>query len=361
MKIAIVHDWLVINGGAEKVLKEIIELYPNADIFSIVDFLDSNDRKDILSSKFSKTTFIQKLPFSKRYFRYYFPLFPIAIESLDLSEYDLVISSSWAVAKGIITTNKQIHISYYQARNMKYIWDESDLYFTGIKRIFKPFFINYLRKFDIKSSKNADYIITNSKFVQDWVKDKYNRKSEVIYPPVDISRFTLNEEKQNYYLTVARLVSYKRVDLIVKAFNQMKDKKLIVVGDGDEFTSIMNIANENITMLGFLKGEELTNKIENAKAFVYCGVEDFGISPIEAIACGTPIIALNQGGTAETVIDGLNGIHFENQKIDDIINAVHKFENTNFDAVKIRNSSIKYTLFKQEFKNFVTNAISSKD
>lgn len=166
MKIAIVHGWPVINGGAEKVLRAMIDIYPDADIFSLVDFLDDKDRGDILNGKSVKTSFIQYMPFAKKHFRKYLPLFPIAIQSLDLSSYDLVISSSWAVAKGVNTNKNQIHISYYQARNMKYIWDEEDLYFTGIKKFLKYFIINYLRNFDIKSAKNADYIITNSKFVQ---------------------------------------------------------------------------------------------------------------------------------------------------------------------------------------------------
>ena len=358
-KIAIVHDWLVTNAGAEKVLKNIIDIYPNADIFSLVDFLNLEDRNAVICGKFAKTSFIQNLPFSKKHFRKYLFLFPKAIKSFDLSAYDLVISSSWAVAKGIKKEKDQLHISYFQARNMKYIWEEEDLYFTGIKKVIKPFILDYLRQFDLISSKNADYIVSNSNFVQRWVKEKYNRDSTVILPPVDTNNFILSENKENYYITVARLVPYKKIKLIAEAFNEMPNKKLIIVGDGEEYYQIKEIIKPNIEMLGLKNSQELVPLMQKAKAFVYAAIEDFGIVPIEAMSCGTPVVALDDGGTAETVIDGKNGVHFKNQTKEDIIKAVNRFEDMNFDYKDISLSSQKYSeeRFKKEFKSFVEDKI----
>ena len=358
-KVAIVHDWLVVNGGAEKVLRAIIDLYPDADIFSLVDFLDDKDRGDIVCGKYAKTTFIQSLPFAKKHFRKYLPLFPKAIESFDLSEYDLVISSSWAVAKGVKKNKNQIHISYYQARNMKYIWEEEDLYFTGVKKFIKPFVINYLRKFDLQSSQNANYIISNSYFVQQWVKEKYNRESTVISPPVDTKNFALYKQKENYYISAARFVPYKKMKLIVEAFNEMPNRKLILIGDGDEYEDIKAIAKPNIQILGFKNSKELVPYMQKSKAFVYAAIEDFGIVPIEAMSCGTPVIALNDGGTAETVIDGVNGIHFEHQTKEEIIKAVMRFETMSFEASSVSKSVKSYstTRFKNEIKEFVDSKL----
>jgi len=360
-KIAIVHDWLVINAGAEKVLKAINDIYPSADIYSLVDFLNKKDRKDIILGKFAKTTFIQNLPFSKIHFRKYLPLFPKAIESFDLSSYDLVISSSWAVAKGIKKCKNQIHISYYQARNMKYIWEEEDLYFTGIKKILKYFILNYLRNFDLNSSKNADFILSNSDFVRKWVNKKYNRNSIVISPPIDTKKFNFdfNVKKEDFYLTVSRFVPYKKIKLIVESFNEMPDKRLILIGDGEEYKAIKAIAKSNINILGYKNSAELVPFMQKARAFVYAAIEDFGIVPIEAQACGTPVIALNDGGTAETVIDGVNGVHFKKQTCEDIIDAVKRFELMDFDYEKISLLSKKYSQerFKKEFKLFVDSKI----
>jgi glycosyltransferase involved in cell wall biosynthesis len=357
LKIAIIHDWLVINAGAERVLKAILEIYPDSDIFSLVEFLNDEDKKTIINDKFVTTSFIQKLPLAKKYFRYYLPLFPKAIESFDLSSYDLVISSSWAVAKGVKTSEEQLHISYFQARNMKYIWDEEDLYTTGLKKIFKILFFPYLRRFDILSSKRPNYIITNSLFVKKWVKKRYKRDSIIIHPPVNINSFTLNSDKEDFYLTASRLVPYKKVKLIVEAFNKMPNKKLVLIGDGEEFSTIKKIAKDNIEMLGYKNTEELVPYMQKAKAFVYAAVEDFGIVPIEAMACGTPVIALNDGGTAETVIDKVNGIHFKEQTTDDIIDAVNKFESLKFIAKSISQEAQIFSTerFKKEISEFIAD------
>lgn len=357
MKVAIVHDWLVADAGAEKVLRAIFDIYPNADIFSLVDFLSDNDRKVILDSKYAKTSFIQNLPFAKKYFRNYLPLFYKAIESFDLSEYDLVISSSWAVAKGARTTDKQFHVSYCHTP-VRYAWDLYDEYtscLTGIKKLLVKWTLKRLRKWDLDTVDRVDYFIANSKFVGERIKRIYSRDSIVIYPPVNVDKFTLYKDKYDFYLTASRLVPYKKTKMIVEAFNEMPDKKLVVIGDGEEYEAIKQIAKSNISVLGYQNDSVLISTMQRAKAFIYAAVEDFGIVPIEAMACGTPVIALDDGGTHETVIDGVNGIHFQNQTKEDIIKAIKKFEVMNFNHKIISDGAQKYSKnrFKKEFKAFV--------
>jgi len=355
LKVAIVHDWLVVNGGAEKVLKAILELYPDADIFSIVDFLSDNDRNAILDGKIAKTTFIQKLPFAKRAFRNYLPLFPKAIENFDLSGYDLIISSSWAVAKGVKRAKNQLHICYCHTP-IRYAWDLYDEYTTNLKQPKKYLVqktLKYIRDWDIKTLDRVDFFIANSNFVKKRIKRIYKKDATVIYPPVNIDKFKLYEKKEDFYLTASRLVPYKKTKLIVEAFNNMPEKSLVVIGAGEELKAIKSIAKSNIKVLGYQKDEVLIDFMQRAKAFVYAAVEDFGIIPIEAMACGTPVIALNKGGTAETVIEGVNGVFFENQGINDIINAINYFEKSNFDYKEIRKSVLKYTKFKENLKSFI--------
>jgi glycosyltransferase involved in cell wall biosynthesis len=359
MKTAIIHDWLVTNAGAEKVLKEIVDLYPDADIFSIVDFLDDKDRKDIIKGKKVTTTFIQKLPFAKKHFRNYLPLFPKAVESLDLKGYKLIISSSWAFAKGVKKDKNAIHICYCHTP-IRYAWDLYDEYTSNLKQP-KKFLVQktlqYIRKWDIDTLDRVDYFIANSNFVKERIKRIYNRDANVIYPPVNIDKFRFYPKKDDYYFTMSRLVPYKKTKLIVEAFNKMPDKKLVVIGMGEEYNKIKNIAKSNIEILGYQDDEIAIKYMQKAKAFVYAAIEDFGIVPIEALACGTPVIALNKGGTAETIINGLNGIHFENQTIQDIQNAVKRFEKTIFDLEKVVKTARKYINFKENLKNFIDKKI----
>jgi glycosyltransferase involved in cell wall biosynthesis len=361
MKVAIIHDWLVTNAGAEKVLRAILDIYPDTDIFSLVDFLSDKDRKDVIDNRSVKTSFIQNLPFAKRFFRNYLPLFPKAIESLDLSAYDLIISSSWAVAKGVKKTKKQLHICYCHTP-VRYAWDLYGEYTSSLKQP-KKFLVQQtlkrLREWDIESLDRVDYFIANSKFVQKRISKTYNRDSVVIYPPIDTKNFILNETKSDFYLTACRLVPYKKTKLIVEAFNEMPDKKLIVIGDGEEYEPIKKIAKENITLLGYQEFESMISHMQNARAFLYAAIEDFGIVPIEAQSCGTPVIALNDGGTAETVIDKVSGIHFNNQTKEDIIDAVERFETMNFDYKNISLLSQEYSeeRFKEEFKLFVNSKL----
>ncbi|WP_415407431.1 glycosyltransferase [Sulfurovum sp. CS9] len=356
MKVAIVHDWLVTNAGAEKVLRSIVNLYPDADIFSLVDFLSDEERNIIIDSKKVHTSFIQKLPYAKKQFRNYLPLFPKAIESFDLSTYDLIISSSWAVAKGIKKDPNQLHVCYCHTP-IRYAWDLYDEYtkdLPWLKKILVQSILKYIRKWDIDTLDRVDHFIANSKFVQERIKRIYNRESTVIYPPVNIDKFTFREKKEDFYLTASRLVPYKKTKLIVEAFNQMPDKKLVVIGSGEEYNAIKKIAKDNIKILGYQPDEILISTMQKAKGFIYAAIEDFGIIPIEAMACGTPVIALNEGGTKETVINKTTGIHFKEQTQQSIIDSINAFEKLDLNYTDIRNEASKYTHFEEELLSFIT-------
>ncbi len=355
------HDWLVTNGGAEKVLKAILELYPNSNIFSIVDFLNRENREAILNGRVVKTSFIQRFPFANKYFRNYLPLFPMAIESFDLSGYDLIISSSWAVAKGVKTHNRQLHICYSHTP-IRYAWDLYSEYISNLKqpkRFLVEQTLKYIRDWDIRTLNRVNYFIANSKFVQERIERIYSRDAKVIYPPVDISKFTLSLKKDDFYLTASRLVPYKKTKLIVEAFNRMPNRKLIVIGAGEEFKSIEGIAKSNITLLGYQRDDILISYMQRAKGFIYGAVEDFGIVPIEAMSCGTAVIALNRGGTAETVIDGVTGVHFNQQTVESIIDAINRFETIDFNLKDISNYARRFSTqrFKKEFKEYIAGLV----
>ena len=362
MKIAIVHEWFVNYAGSERVVESFVNIFPEADVFALVDFLNEEQRNQILKGKYAKTSFIQKLPLARKHHRNYLPFFPKAIESLNLSQYDLILSSSHAVTKGVKKSNKQLHISYCHSP-MRYIWDEAERYFAasnlnkGIKRLISNQILNYLRKWDLKTSQLPDYLIANSNYIAEKIKRIYQRDAEVIYPPVDVELFQLNENKEDYYLTASRLVPYKKVDLIVEAFSQMPDKKLVVIGNGPESNKIKTKLTSNIEFLGYQKFGVLKSYLQKAKAFVFAAEEDFGIIVVEAMACGTPVIALNKGGTAETVIDNQTGIHFQNQSVDDLKKAVNRFEDINkqFNPKIISQYAKKFsrTIFEEKIKNFV--------
>lgn len=359
MRVAIVHDWLVTDAGAEKVLRVLIDIYPDADIFSIVDFLSDKDREAVLGGRFAKTSFVQKLPFAKKHFRNYFALFPAAIESFDLSGYDLIISSSWAVAKGVKKHSGQLHISYCYTP-IRYAWDLYDEYTKDLKflkRLFVKATLHYIRKWDIATLERVDHFIADSKFVQERIKRIYERDAVVIYPPVDTDKFLFNADKEEFYLTASRLVPYKKTRLIVEAFNEMSDKKLVVIGSGEEYDEIKKISKPNISVLGFCENDILIEYMQKAKAFVYAAVEDFGIVPIEAMSCGTPVIALDKGGTAETVTERVNGIHFKEQNKEDIQKAVYEFESLTFDLKRISEDARYYAThrFKEEIKEFINS------
>ena len=330
MKKALVHDWFSVYAGAEKCVESFTNIWNDFDIYSLIDFLNDKDRETILKAKKAKTSFIQHLPFAKTKYRNYLPLFPIAIEQFDLSEYDLVLSSSHAVAKGVLTHSEQLHICYMHTP-IRYGWDLYHHYLreaglkTGLKGIIAKYFLHKLRIWDSTTANRPDIYIANSHYIARRIKKVYGKEATVIYPPVDVDRFQLEEQKDDYYLTASRLVPYKKIDLIVEAFSKT-DKKLVVIGDGPDMAKIKEKASSNIEILGYQPDNVLIEYMQKTKAFVFAAEEDFGIIPVEAQACGTPVICLGKGGTKETVIDGKTGVYFYNQSIEEILDAVQKFE-----------------------------------
>lgn len=328
MKIAIVHDWFNEVGGAEKVVREIIRCYPEADLYCLFDFFDDELRKRFLSGKTTHQSFIQRIPFAKRFYRFLFPLFPSAIEQLDLSAYDLIISSSYCVAKGIRKHSGQLHICYCHSP-VRYAWDLKREYLKAVKdplsRSIFSFFLNRLRRWDKSVNDRVDFFIANSKNVSERIRQNYKRESVVIYPPVDVSKFTASTEKQDYYFSVSRLVAYKKTELLVKAFARFPHLKLLVAGDGPNRKRLEKLATPNVHILGYLPSEELREKIRSAKAFMAAANEDFGITIVEAQACGTPVIVPYLGGYKETVLE-TTGLFFEYQSVPAIVKAISTFE-----------------------------------
>ena len=334
MKIAVVCDWLVTYAGAEKVLEQILNVFPEADLFALVDFLPENNRAFIKNKKVT-TSFIQKLPKAKNKYRNYLPLMPLAIEQLDVTDYDIVISSSHCVAKGVITSPNQVHISYVHSP-IRYAWDLQHQYLKesglnkGLKGWLAKAILHYIRLWDYRTANNVDYFIANSNFIAKRIWKCYRRKAKVIYPPVDVESFELCEKKEDFYLTASRMVPYKKMDLIVEAFSKMPDKKLIVIGDGPDFKKIKAKAGKNVTLLGYQSFEVLKEHMQKAQAFIFAAEEDFGITPVEAQACGTPVIAYGKGGAHETIVgidkENPTGVFFEEQTVESICKTVKKFE-----------------------------------
>jgi len=362
MKTAIVHDWLTTYAGSERCMESFTNIWNDADIFSLVDFLDDGDRQIILKGKLAKTSFVQKLPLAHRYHRHYFPIFPLAIEQFDLSRYDLVISSSHAFAKGALTNSNQLHICYCHTP-IRYAWDLTNQYFdkrsliSRIQKVVLQPVLHNIRTWDVASSNRVDYFIANSNYIAKRIKKVYRRDAEVIYPPVDTEKFSCKSSKENFYLTASRFVPYKKIDLIAEAFSKMPNKKLIIIGEGPDEQKIRAKCGKNVEMLDYKKADELAEYMQRAQAFVFAAEEDFGISIIEALSCGTPVIALNKGGTAETIIDGKIGIHYSEQSPEDIINAVNRFEKSrnSFDPQILSNYAKQFdrSVFEEKIKSFV--------
>jgi glycosyltransferase involved in cell wall biosynthesis len=371
MKVAIVCDWLVTYAGAERVLEQILELYPEADLFAVVDFIKPEER-GFIKNKPVTTTFIQNLPKAKTKYRSYLPFMPIAIEQLDVSAYDLVISSSHCVAKGVLTGPNQMHISYVHSP-IRYAWDLQHQYLResrldhGLKGKAAKAILHYMRMWDVRTSNGVDYFIANSQFIAKRIWKCYRRKAEVIYPPVDIDSFAFCNTKEGYYMTASRMVPYKKIDIIVQAFTQMPDKKLIVIGTGPDFDKIKAKAGPNVQMMGYQPNEVLREKMQKAKAFVFAAEEDFGIVPVEAQACGTPVIAYGKGGALETIKD-LNkekcptGLFFYEQSAASIVEAIKKFEGNigKFDYAWCRSNAENFSkkIFRENFLSCINRYIA---
>ncbi|MGF6771213.1 glycosyltransferase involved in cell wall biosynthesis [Paraburkholderia sp. GAS199] len=369
MKVAIVHDWLVAPGGAEKVLEQIIACFPDADLFSLVDFLD--DRKP-LGGKPVTTSFIQRLPFARRRYRAYLPLMPLAIEQFDLSSYDLIITSSYAVAKGVLVGPDQTHVSYVHSP-MRYAWDLQHQYLREAKLTHGPkswavrALLHYLRGWDSHSANGVDRLIANSHFVARRVMKTYRRDAAVVPPPVDVHRFEVCAQKDDFYLTASRMVPYKRIDLIVDTFNATPHRKLVVIGDGPEMAAIRAKAGPNVTILGYQPFKVLKDYLQRARAFVFAAEEDFGIVALEAQACGTPVIAFGKGGALETVVPigepHPTGVYFARQTVVSMLDAIDRFERQRdqITAAACRANAERFsaTVFRRAFMSEVTRTIAA--
>ncbi len=345
-----------------------IRVFPEADVYSLIDNLPESER-GFLQGRKVHTSIIQNLPFGKRLYRHYLPIMPFVIEQFDLSSYDIVISSSYAVAKGVITGPNQLHISYIHSP-VRFAWDLQHQYLkesqltSGLKSLLVRWTLHKLRLWDVRTAAGVDRILTNSHFVQRRIEKVYRRPSEVIYPPVDTTGFDLKTDKDPFYVTASRMVPYKKIDMIVEAFTKMPDKRLVVIGDGPDFEKIRAKAGPNVEMLGYQPFSVLKDYMQRARAFVFAAQEDFGIVPVEAQACGTPVIAFGRGGALETV-RGLGrhnptGLFFHEQTAASLCSAVETFEaNIHlFDPVRIREhaESFNQERFRQEFGDYVEEA-----
>jgi glycosyltransferase involved in cell wall biosynthesis len=371
MRKALIHDWYTVYGGAERCVESFTNIWNDFDHFSLIDDLSNNNREIILKGKKSKTSFIQSLPFGKKKYRTYLPLFPFAIEQFNLNEYDLIISSSSSVAKGVLTKPHQLHISYVYSP-VRYAWDLYHQYLKesklerGIKAFIAKYFLFKLRQWDYSTANRPDYYIAISDYVAKRIKKIYNKESIVIYPPVDTDAFSLTTTTSDYFITCSRMVPYKKIDLIVEAFSKT-DKKLIVIGDGPDYKKIKKLAKPNIQLKGYVEKGEMLELVKQARAFIFASEEDFGIAPIEAQACGVPVIAYGKGGALETIkgvypsdklINNLNtGVFFKEQHPNSIIDALDYFEKNEklFNKVVIRENALRFKKerFELEFKTTV--------
>lgn len=366
--IGIVADWLVTYAGAERVIKEIIDIYPNSDLYSVVDFLSEQSRSYFHGKKAS-TTFIQKLPRAKKAYQKYLPLMPLAIEQLDVSSHDVIISSSHAVAKGILTGPDQLHISYVHSP-IRYAWDLQHQYLReshldkGVKGILAKYLLHKIRQWDYRTANGVDHFIANSQFIARRIHKVYGRTADVIYPPVDVHRFLMNTSKQDYYLTASRLVPYKKIDLIVEAFSNMPDKRLVVIGNGSEMAKIKSKAKSNIEILGYQPDSVMLEHMQNAKAFVFAAEEDFGITPVEAQACGTPVVAFGKGGSLETVrpygVDKPTGVFFDEQSVPSLVKAINFFDTVSdkIEPQYCRENAMRFSV--EIFKNNLSKYVEDK-
>jgi glycosyltransferase involved in cell wall biosynthesis len=365
MKVAIVHDWLDTWGGADSTLVELLALFPQATLFALVDFLTPEDRVR-LGGRTVHTSFIQTLPWARTAFRRYLPLFPRAIERFDMSCFDLVISSSHAVAKGVRTGRGQLHICYCHTP-MRYAWDLQEQYLgvVGLDRGLRGWVVRRvlarLRRWDRAASTRVNYFVANSRHIARRIEQCYGRDSTVIHPPVAVGKPEPQVEHGSTYLTVSRLVPYKRVDLIVAAFRLLPDRNLVVVGDGPERARVQAAAGPNVRLLGYLADAERDRWLAAARAFLFAAEEDFGIAPVEAQAHGTPVIALGRGGAVDTVRDlddpAPTGVLFSEQTPEAIATAVRLFERNEhrITGAACRENAQRFSAerFRKEFGAFV--------
>ncbi|WP_166241158.1 glycosyltransferase [Paenibacillus turpanensis] len=356
MKVAIVHDYLNQYGGAERVLELFMDLFPDAPIYTLLTDLSK------VSPRFReadiRTSFIHNIPLAKKHYKKMIGLFPLAVEQFDLRKYDLILSSSSAFAKGVITNTHQTHICYCYTP-MRYVWDLYHQYMkeditNPIFRAVLPFVLHRIRMWDQLTAQRVDYFIADAHNVAKRIKKYYGRESEVIHPPVNIRRFKVVAETEPYYLIVSRLIPYKRVDIVIEAFNALK-KPLIIIGDGYDRPRLQALAGPTVQLLGELPDEQVNEYFAKCQAFIMPGEEDFGITPLEAQACGRPVIAFRKGGSLETIVEGETGLFFDEQSADHVKKAILDFETKTFDRQQIRNHAELFSeeRFKSQMMDFI--------
>jgi len=369
VRVAIIHDWLTGMRGGEKCLEVFCELFPQADLYTLLHLPGSVSAR--IESMPIKTSFIQNLPFSKNGYRKYLPLFPMAIESFNLKGYDLVLSSSHCVAKGVIPSPNALYIAYVHTP-MRYAWDMYNEYFGKSRNWIIPFCIHYLRMWDVTSSHRVDHFMCNSHNVENRIKKYYRREAEVIYPPVDSKLFNVHDQKENYFLIVSSFAPYKRIDRAVEAFNRT-GYPLKIIGSGPEGKKLKAKAGANIEFYGWLPEDRVADAYAKCRALIFPGEEDCGIVPLEAMASGRPVIAYGRGGALETIISydqrdkteaGVpTGLFFHEPNSDALIDAIERFVaiEKEFDPLAIRNHSLKWDreIFKEKMKASILNKIKS--
>ena len=365
LKVALVHDWFAVSRGAEKVVDVFCELFPDAPIYTLLHNKGIGATPRIEQHRI-ETSFIQRLPKAATKYRNYLPLFPTAIETFDMAGYDLILSSSSCVAKGIMPHAGTTHICYIHTP-MRYVYEMYDQYFGPqhmgrLQRWLIPFFANYLRTWDATSCNRVDHFVANSEYVRRRVARHYRRDATVIWPPVDTRRFALSQQPGDYYLCVGALVPYKRVELAVAAAVKL-GRRLLVVGTGPERPRLEKLAGPNVEFLGYADDQRLGELYAGCRALLFPAEEDFGIVPLEAQACGKPVIAFGRGGALETVVDGVTGIFFCRQTADALADAILQFEQQRdrFVPASIREHSLKFdrAMFKQRMAEFIENVMAA--
>ncbi len=358
MKIALIHDHLAQDGGAEKVLQAFQEIWPDAPTYVIVH--NPEQANEAFRGKDIRTSFLQHWPMGVKRYQWYFPLMPSAVESYDLMDYDVVLSSTASYAKGVITRPDTLHICYCHTPT-RYLWSDTHTYVQELQasrllKWFLPFFLTYVRVWDKAAADRVDEFIANSKLVQGRISKYYKADSTLIYPPVELDRFTIGEPK-DYYLAGGRLVPYKRFDLIIEAFKRL-GRKLIIYGDGPELQNLKMQASDNVEFVGRVTDEELAKLYQGALAFINPQIEDFGITMVEAMATGRPIIAYRAGGAEEILIEGETGEFFDHQTWEDLADVVVRFQPEKYSPERIRQRAEEFSLerFKRLMKDYVENA-----
>jgi glycosyltransferase involved in cell wall biosynthesis len=374
MRVALIHDHLAQDGGAEKVLKVFAEMFPEAPIFTLLS--EKNNVDKYYKNRKIDTSIIQKLPGGVRHYQWYMPFMPMAVEFFDLSKFDLVLSDSASFAKGVITKPETLHINYCHTPT-RYLWSDTHQYINELKynKWFKKIIslaLNYIRIWDRLAADRVDLFITNSETVKKRIQKYYQRDSTVIYPPVNTDLYNLSPEladnklkTENYFLCGCRLAPYKRVDIVIEAFKQMPEKKLKIFGSGIDLKRLIKIAAgaPNIEFLGRVEDSALARFYRNAAAFIHPQEEDFGITAVEAMACGTPVIAYRKGGAEETIIEGQTGIFFDEQTAEAIKNAVSSFDKRKFDEKIIRAQAEKFSTesFKEKIRDYIDKKMKKSD